>query len=80
VPLTERRLPGDSRFRVLHGSYEDGLESPERKLEWFLSLTVEERLEVLEGFRAFLVEVNPGLQRYHGEHDSQGSVRVLRRT
>jgi len=62
--------------RVLTGKIAD-LETMERKIEWFLSLSFEERHAHLEDMMDFVAKVNPEVARSH-EHAASKSVRILR--
>jgi hypothetical protein len=62
--------------RVLMGSHEE-LETMERKIEWFLGMTFEERYAVLQELLEFVYQARPNVLRCERAPDPLRSVRVV---
>ena len=64
----------DDRFGISH-SFEE--ESMEAKARWFQSLTLEERMEILNSWTELVLENNPRLIGVKDAIPIEGRVRVL---
>jgi hypothetical protein len=64
----------DARFGISH-SFEE--ESMEAKARWFQSLTLEERMEILNSWTELVLENNPRLIGVKDAIPIEGRVRVL---
>jgi hypothetical protein len=52
-------------------------ETPEAKARWFQSLSLEERMELLDSFTDLILEVNPKIVEQKSAQPVKGRIRVI---
>jgi hypothetical protein len=52
-------------------------ESPEAKARWFQSLSLQERMELLNSYTDLILEINPGIVEQKRAQPAKGSIRVI---